>query len=179
VREVAISSETGIIPFYSFAAGSGLNTASGAWAASIMDGTNHMHLRLPKPLLINVKAETLANIVTEYSPIKYVKIDAEGFEDMVLSTLKVPIALITMEINLPQMHDAMLMCIKHLQQIDPGYRSNVAITEPPLKLEIDRWETGDRIISRIMKIMEAEKLAGCIWNFMRASEMDFEFRTSY
>lgn len=61
VREVAISSESGMVPFYSFGAGSAFNTASAGWAASMTDGTNHMHLRLPEPVSINVKAETLAN----------------------------------------------------------------------------------------------------------------------
>ena len=149
VREVAVSSETGIISFYRFGAGSAYNTASGAWAASMVDGTNHMHLRLPEPVSINVKAETLANIVTELGPIKYLKIDAEGLEDKVLSTLAVPIPLISMEFNFPQMWEALLTCIQRLQRIALGYRFNVAITEPPLKLEFERWATAEQIVSDI------------------------------
>jgi FkbM family methyltransferase len=147
VREVAISSETGTIAFYSFGGGSAFNTVSGDWAASMIDGSNHMHLRLPEPVLINVRAETLANIITDFRPVKYVKIDAEGFEDKVLSTLEAPIPLISMEFNFPQMWDAMLACVRRLQKIDPAYRFNAAITEPPLRLEFDRWMTGEQIVS--------------------------------
>jgi FkbM family methyltransferase len=149
VREVAISSETGKVGFYNFADGSAFNTVSGDWAACMIDGTNHMGLRLPEPVLINVQAETLANMITEYTPVKYVKVDAEGFEDRVLSTLEVPIPLISMEFNFPQMWDAMLACIQRLQKIDPGYRFNAAITEPPLRLEFDRWMTGEQVVSCI------------------------------
>lgn len=101
VREVAISRETGTVPFYRFGIGSAFNTVSSDWAASMINGTNHMGLRLPKPVLINVKAETLANIIMEFNPVKYLKIDAEGFEDRVLSTLEIPVPLISMEFNFP------------------------------------------------------------------------------
>lgn len=149
MREVAISSETGTVPFYSFGAGSAFNTVSSDWAASMSDGANHMGLRLPKPVLINVNAETLANIIMEFNPVKYLKIDAEGFEDRVLSTLEIPVPLISMEFNFPQMWTAMLACIQRLQKIDLRYRFNVAITEPPLKLEFNRWVTGDQAVSRV------------------------------
>lgn len=134
VHEVAIAAEAGTIPFYRFGPGSPFNTASADWAASMINGTNHMLLRLPNPILIDVKAETLAAIIMEYSPVKYLKIDAEGFEDRVLSTLEVPIPLVSMEFNFPQMWDAIIACIEQLHNIDPNYRFNVAITEPPLIL---------------------------------------------
>jgi FkbM family methyltransferase len=149
VREAAISSEAGRITFYTFGAGSSFNTASADWAACMIDGTNHMHVRLPDPVSINVEAETLANIETKFRPVKYLKIDAEGFEDKVLSTLNVPIPLISMEFNFPQMWDAMLACIQRLVKIDARYRFNAAITEPPIKFEFDTWVTGEDIVSVI------------------------------
>jgi FkbM family methyltransferase len=79
VCESAISSEGGRLTFYSFGAGSAFNTANADWVACMIDGTNHMHLRLPNPISINVEAETLANIEAKFRPVKYLKIDAEGF----------------------------------------------------------------------------------------------------
>ena len=119
--------------FYSFGAGSAFNTASADWAACMIDGTNHMHLRLPDPVSINVEAETLAKIETKFRPVKYLKIDAEGFEEKVLSTLNVPIPLISMEFNFPQMWDAMLACIQRLVKIDARYECE--ITEPPHQMD--------------------------------------------
>jgi hypothetical protein len=75
-------------------------------------------LRLPEPVSIDVKAETLANIETEFRPVKYLKIDAEGFEDKVLSTLNVRVPVVSMEFNFPQMWDAMLACIERLEKIE-------------------------------------------------------------
>jgi FkbM family methyltransferase len=149
VREVAISSEPGTVPFYSFGAGSAFNTVSADWAASMTNGANHMGLRLPEPVSINVKAETLVNIETQFRPVKYLKIDAEGFDDQVLSTLNIPIPVVSIEFNFPQMWDAMLTCIERLEKIDPGYRFNVAITEPPFKLKFDKWATGEQIVLSI------------------------------
>jgi FkbM family methyltransferase len=149
VREVAISNEVGRIKLYSFGDGSAFNTISSDWAACMIDGTNHMRIRLPKPALIDVEVETLATIGSIYRPVKYLKIDAEGLEDKVLSTLNFQIPLISMEFNLPQMWDAMLTCIQYLLNIDARYRFNAAITEPPIKFEIDRWITGEEIVSAV------------------------------
>jgi FkbM family methyltransferase len=146
VCEVAISNEPGRISFYSFGSGSAFNTASADWARCMIDGTNHMQFNLPEPASIDVDAETLANIVSKFGPVKYLKIDTEGFEDKVLSTLKVPIPLISMEFNFPQMWDAMVACIEHLLKIDARYRFNAAVTEPPVKFEIDEWATAEEFV---------------------------------
>jgi FkbM family methyltransferase len=80
VRQCAIADKSGVIPFYQFGAGSAYNTADPEWASSMMDGSNHMHMKLAPPNEIYVQAQTLAEIEAEFRPIKYLKIDAEGFE---------------------------------------------------------------------------------------------------
>jgi FkbM family methyltransferase len=149
VRESAISSESGRIIFYRFAAGSAFNTVSVEWVQSMIDGSNHMRQRLPQPTSLEVRAETIADLEAECRPVKYLKIDTEGFEDKVLSTLTVPIPLISMEFNFPQMWDAMLACVRTLRNIDGGYLFNVAITEPPITFASDTWLGGDEIVSAI------------------------------
>lgn len=149
VIQAAISSEVGVAVFHRFEAGSPYNTLSDNWATAMVDGSNHQGLQLPKPALIDVKTETLADIVARFSPIKYIKIDAEGFEDKVLSTLKIPVPLISMEFNLPQMRETMLICVRHLERTDARYLFNFALSEPPIALELDEWLSGDDAISRI------------------------------
>jgi FkbM family methyltransferase len=149
VIQAAISSEVGVARFYRFEPGSGYNTLSDNWAIAMVDGSNSQGLQLPKPTLIDVRTETLANIVARFSPIKYIKIDAEGFEDKVLSTLTIPVPLISMEFNLPQMWEAMLTSVRHLERIDARFLFNFAITEPPITLVLDQWVTGDDTISHI------------------------------
>ena len=151
VREVAISNEPGSVTFYSFSPGSAFNTANADWAARMVDGSNHMHVRLSDPVSINVEAETIADIEAECRPVKYLKIDAEGFEDKVLSTLNIPIPLISMEFNFPLMWNAMLVCIQHLMKIDAKYRFNAAITEPPTEFAFEGWLTDKEIVSAIQR----------------------------
>jgi hypothetical protein len=114
----------------------------------MLDGSNHMRLRLSLPKEIPVPAQTIAEMEAEFRPVKYLKIDVEAFEQKVISTPRYPIPLISMEFNLPQMNDALVACINHLERIGT-YHFNAAITEPPLMLELDRWVSGGEIIARI------------------------------
>jgi FkbM family methyltransferase len=147
VLEVAISRRSGTLPFYRFEPGSAFNTLSNDWVAAMTDGSNYMNLRLPEPVSIEVRTDTLSNIIARYLPVKYLKVDAEGFEEDVLSTLNVAIPLVSLEFTLPDMRNAMVACVQLLLQVDPNYRFNVAITEPPLRLELDAWVEGEKLIS--------------------------------
>jgi FkbM family methyltransferase len=149
VIQAAISSDVGVARFYRFEPGSAYNTLSDDWAIAMIDGSNHQGLQLPKPALTHVRTQTLADIVARFSPIKYIKIDAEGFEDKVLSTLTIPVPLISMEFNLPQMCEAMLTCVRHLERTDARYLFNFALSDPPIALVLDEWLSGDDTISRI------------------------------
>ena len=156
VRQCAVAEKPGTIPFYQFEAGSAFNTADCSWAGSMMDGSNHMQLRLPCPKEISVPACTIAEIEAEFRPIKYLKIDAEGFEEKIISTFHYPPLLVSMEFNFPQMREALDACIRHLESIG-DYCFNAAITEPPLKFEHERWLLGNQIVELI-------ELAG--WHYM-------------
>jgi FkbM family methyltransferase len=147
VRELAITDHTGSVTFSQFVPGSAFNTADRAWAGAMEDGSNHMHLTLQKPREIQVAACTMAEIETEYWPVKYLKVDAEGHEERVLSTLSHQVPLISLEFNFPQMYGALSTCIEHLGSIG-NYRFNVAITEPPTRLELS-WLSAAEIIGEI------------------------------
>jgi FkbM family methyltransferase len=149
VLELAIAERTEQIPFYRFGPGSAFNTASSDWAASMTDGTNHMQLKLSEPQATYVQGETLANIVSKYRPVKYVKIDAEGLEEKIVSTLGEAVPLISMEFNLPQMWDSLQQCVKHLEGLNKQYRFNVSTTEPPDHLEWEEWLTAHEVVLRI------------------------------
>jgi hypothetical protein len=107
-----------------------------------------MRLTLPKPQITYVKAEPISSFIAAAGPIKYLKIDAEGFEQQVLSTLKVPVPLISMEFNFPHMQAALLACITMLGKLG-NYQFNAAITEPPIKFEFDHWLSGKEMVAAI------------------------------
>lgn len=73
----------------------------------MVDGSNHMRLSLPQPKEIQVHAHTIAEIESEFRPIKYLKVDAEGHGEKVISTLSQPVPLISLEFSFPQMYDAL------------------------------------------------------------------------
>jgi FkbM family methyltransferase len=148
VLQCAISASPGTISFFQFEPGSAYNTANAEWAQSMMDGSNHMGARLAAPKHIEVSATTLGAITQEFGPAKYIKVDAEGFEQQVISTLRSRCPLISLEFNLPQMQAALVACIQHLESIG-DYVFNAAITEPPRDFAIDRWLTGSELLSRV------------------------------
>jgi FkbM family methyltransferase len=148
VRQCAITSASGSILFYQFAPGSAFNAADTAWAKSMVDGSNHMCLRLPQPKEMRVRAHTIAEIEVEFRPIKYLKVDAEGHEEKVISTLSKPVPLISLEFNFPQMHDALAGCVTRIEALG-NYRFNAAISEPPVKWEFTTWLSGAEVIGAI------------------------------
>jgi FkbM family methyltransferase len=170
VRQCAITSASGSVLFYQFAPGSAYNTADTEWVKSMVDGSNHMSLRLPQPKEIRVPAQTIAEIEAEFRPIKYLKVDAEGHEEKVISTLSRPVPLISLEFNLPQMSDALAGCVRRIEALG-SYRFNAAISEPPVKLEFTSWLSGADVIgtinssgwrySELFALLHTESAGGC------------------
>jgi FkbM family methyltransferase len=148
IRECAVADVAGTIPFYRFEPGSAFNTANYEWVRNMMDGTNHMRVQLSKPVEIAVTAITIAMLEEEFRPVKYLKIDAEGFELKIISALRRPIPLISLEFSFPTMENALPACVAHLEALG-GYRFNAAIAEPPQALEFDRWLDGSELVSAI------------------------------
>jgi FkbM family methyltransferase len=148
VLQCAISESVGNISFFQFEPGSAYNTANAAWAQSMMDGSNHMGARLAAPKRIEVAATTLGAIAEEFGPAKYIKIDAEGFEQQVISTLRSRSPLISLEFNLPQMQKSLIACVQHLESLG-DYVFNAAITEPPHAFAIDGWLTGGELLNHV------------------------------
>jgi FkbM family methyltransferase len=147
IRECAVTDHTGSVVFYQFTPGSAYNTADPTWVAAMMDGSNHLRMTLTTPREVPVNAVTLSEIVAEYAPIKYVKIDVEGHEEQALSTLDYPVPLISMEFNLPQMFQALSACLERLEQLGQ-YEFNAVISEPPRRFELE-WLSRSDVVTAI------------------------------
>jgi FkbM family methyltransferase len=117
VLECAISSTSDLISFYQFAPGSAFNTAEIEWVKQMVNGSNQMNLTLPQPKRIRVPAHTIAEIEAKFRPVKYLKVDAEGHEEKVISTLSQPIPLISLEFNLTQNYDALERCVARIESL--------------------------------------------------------------
>jgi hypothetical protein len=69
-------------------------------------------------------------------------------EDHVLSTLDRPVPLISMEFNFPHAYAPLATCLSNIAA-QGNYEFNVAITEPPLRLELPRWVTAEEITKAV------------------------------
>jgi FkbM family methyltransferase len=146
----AVSDRPGTISLFKFHGNEAFNTASPVWAASLLAAhANHLKVALPEPVKFEVKAKTLEELENSFRPVKYLKIDIEGWEFHAISALKVPVPLISMEFNLPQFFDAFVLSVEHLHCLDHTYRFNAATTEPPLRLEFGDWMDAAEMIARV------------------------------
>jgi FkbM family methyltransferase len=148
VLELAISDAAATLPFYRFAPASAFNTLSRDWAGAMTSGSNHMGMRLDPPETCDVRTETLANVMRRAGQVKYVKIDAEGFEERVISTLAVAVPLVSLEFNLTMAREQLRRAVAHLGSLG-DYRFNFCVTEPPVRFELPRWIRGDEFVSHI------------------------------
>ena len=110
-----------------------------------------MGLSLPQPKEIHVPACTIADIEAEFRPIKYLKVDAEGHEEKVISTLNQPIPLISLEFAFPKMIGVLERCVTRIEMLG-NYRFNAVISEPPVKFEFTPWLSGVEIIAAIKSL---------------------------
>jgi FkbM family methyltransferase len=139
VCEYAVAKEETTIPFYSFEDGSANNTASAEWADCITHADkNPWAIALPLPRTTYVKAKPLSYFLQAFDPVKYLKVDAEGFEDQVLSSLDRAVPLISLEFVFPYGREALAACLSKITAVG-DYEFNAAVTEPPLRLELNRW----------------------------------------
>ena len=151
VKTVAVSDQPGVIEFFKFRGNEAYNTASSVWALAMTSADNHMRIKLAEPEQINVPCTTLAILVGQFRPVSYIKIDAEGLEYEILSTLQRAVPLISLEFNLPHFMVSLQNSIKTLSSLDDAIRFNVSLTEPPLRLEFRHWLSGEELLDRVKK----------------------------
>jgi FkbM family methyltransferase len=152
IEECAVSDKPGTVQLYKYEGNESFNTLSVDSVERMSSSENNfMGFALPAPHQIDVQCRTLSDLCSLYGPIKYIKIDAEGLEYEIISTLDREIPWISLEFNLPHFEQALRQTLEKMQTISPHYRFNVAITEPPLKLEFDEWLTGEESLAEIKR----------------------------
>lgn len=97
---------------------------------------------------INVRTTTLDRLIEEYGTPKFVKIDVEGHELMVLQKLSYPIPLLSFEANLPLFREEAIKCIQKLETVMPNAYFNFSIG---YRWEWQKWRKGTELINEILK----------------------------
>lgn len=144
VLESAIGAFNGKLELLRFPGHEAYNTAVQVWADSV-EAAKH----LPKPVKCTVAVCDLQTLIDRYGPVKYVKIDIEGWEWEAISTLTTRVPFVSMEFNLPDFQSGLERSLKHLGAM--GYLFNVAIAEPPAALEWAEWLPAYEAIETIVR----------------------------
>jgi FkbM family methyltransferase len=152
IEECAVSDRPGTVQLYKYEGNESFNTLNVEAVERMSSSENNfMGYALPAPRQIDVQCRTLSDLCRLYGPTKYIKIDAEGQEYEIISTLDEEVPLISLEFNLPHFEESLKQTLEKLRIISPRYRFNVAITEPPLKFEFDEWLTAGDLLAEIRR----------------------------
>ena len=112
------------------------STISGDWAELVND-------RFETTLTVPVV--TLADLIVEYGTPGFVKVDVEGYEDAVLSTLGKPVSALSFEYQCPNLSIAE-RCVGHLAELG-DYEFAASLGE---ELRLDTaWMTADGLVGYV------------------------------
>lgn len=150
LEHCACAAEAGVLELMKFEGNEAYNTASIQWATYLQSPSQRFDIIQAAPRVIRVPAVTLATLVERFGPIHYAKVDVEGLEWDVLSTLDQSIPSLSLEFNLPVFQAELMRCVEHLARLDDRYRFNAAITEPPERFELASWLTSEAFMAEII-----------------------------
>jgi len=92
-----------------------------------------------------IKLTTLEKLISKYGKPKFIKIDVEGFELMVLKGLKQPIDYISIEYTVPEQIEQAKDCVTYLHNISNKYIFNYSLGES-MKLELNEFLNYDKFV---------------------------------
>ncbi|MFN7877974.1 MAG: FkbM family methyltransferase [Pirellula sp.] len=146
VRQIGVSSDSGILDFQRVSAGSPYNSFSKTWVENqkSIEGS----IASTQGDSIPVQVQTLDQLIGVYGKPDFIKIDVEGFEIEVLKGLSQPINLISFECNLPKFKEQSIGCVHKLVSLSNSYVFNYLTSDNQWKFEND-WIDDDAITRRI------------------------------
>jgi hypothetical protein len=112
---------------------------------------------------------TLQDLITDYGPPRFCKIDVEGMEAAVLKSLDLPLDALSFEI-IPACRDFAEDCLAQLESLD-DYVYNWSPGES-LKMHFDRWQTSPQIRSFIDE-MPPDGPSGDLFALRQAAMQDY------
>ena len=97
----------------------------------------------------NVRVTTLDRMIELYGNPDFIKVDAEGFEDRVISGLSKPARLLSLEFT-PEYITAALSSLDHLNSLGP-VEFNYSIGEF-MELSLEKWENINNFKERVRSL---------------------------
>ena len=121
----AVSDVKGVSELYINEDGSCFNTMSEKWKDSLLDpSSNRWHAKYDFSKSYQIQTITLNEVITQYGLPFFIKVDVEGYEYKVISTLTKKVALINFEANLPEFLEETILIVDHLNKIYTNYKFN-------------------------------------------------------
>lgn len=101
---------------------------------------------------INIKVNTLDNLISTYGVPAFCKIDVEGYEEQVLSGLSQRIPIISFEYTIPERVESIVNCLGRLSRLGE-YECNFTIGET-MSFVNEKWTSGDEILEQLKGLMQ-------------------------
>lgn len=161
VVKAAVGAEAGVAQLYLHDFGNTLHTLSSKWK-------NHLS-QSPKEEIgkqfhfsrsITVSVTTIQHLVKEFGHPYFIKIDAEGLEQEILSALPYTVPYLSFEVNLPIFLKESIHCVNILSSQNPNYRFSYATNVNVLP---KRFVSADEMI-QFLKNTDLQHLDICCKN---------------
>lgn len=125
VVHAAVSNKQGKELFYENSPGSPANTLSSKWKGILENPhANRFSKALTFPASYEVDTTTLDSLIQAHGIPYYIKIDVEGYENLVLESLSKPVSIISFEVNFPDFIDETLQCVQYLTRLSSNTKFN-------------------------------------------------------
>jgi len=130
----AVSDHPGTETYYIHHAGSAFNTLNPKWKQILeADGENRWNEKIAFSNEVRIQLTTLDQLISQYGKPGFIKIDVEGYEQVVLKGLSQKVPFLSFECLLPDCKTELLDCLAHVYQLDNNAVFNAAFEE---KLEL-------------------------------------------
>jgi FkbM family methyltransferase len=150
IVQAAVAQAAGRATYFDFGGGSAYGTLSDKWVALMTDprtcqSADCLTVPVPRPVAV----VTIDSLIAAHGTPRYIKLDVEGYERQAIEGMSRPCALLSAEFNLPHFSGELESVMERLQTLGGPVTFNVAITEPPIRLEFAQWLPATESLARI------------------------------
>lgn len=154
IIEKAISDHVGTAFLFMEKRGTAFHTLNNQWKVLLESGSHNFKADFNAP--ITVSTLTLHSLIEQFGCPLLLKIDTEGLERQVLSSLTQAVPLIVFEAILPEFLEDTVAAIRHLRNIDPQAVFNYAIDYTiayDQSMSADAFESTLRLVKQPVDIL--------------------------
>ncbi len=158
IVQKGIGAFEGYLEFYK-SKNTALSTFSNTWIKKVKSTGRFENFDWTEPEKVPIT--TLENLIMEFGQPEFIKIDVEGFEFEVLSTLNFPIKNLSFEYAVPENLDSLIKIIQLLNTLE-NYNFNYCIEET-MEFQLKKWLNSEDFLEHIKSNIFIETYAGDVY----------------